>query len=143
MESTGTWWVPDLEAFQKEGLLLDAKPAGASRGYHGDPARLDGEWSAFHSGNALSALSYEACVGTTAYGCQAAAFSAANASGSWHAWSEMQVRKTARLLSTTAFTEALTVRRVVFTFTCGWCLKRPFIENSVGQSALGTWLPLG
>eukprot|EP00964_Phaeocystis_antarctica_P029179 scaffold16442_cov82-Phaeocystis_antarctica.AAC.1 len=47
-------------------------------GYINQPSQLRGAWAGFGAGSNLSALSYEACVGTTPLGCQAKTYSPAS-----------------------------------------------------------------
>jgi hypothetical protein len=52
---------------------------GASPGYIDASVPLRGAWNGFISGGDAASLSYEACLGTTAYGCQVDGFKSVNA----------------------------------------------------------------
>ena len=83
--------------------------ATASAGYFRNPTQLDGAWRGFVTGHYLSLLSYEACVGTTKFGCQAlpwtSAGQVAEAAGGSVAW-----RSPANLTLPCGVTYFLTVR---------------------------------
>jgi hypothetical protein len=84
--STSGWSRGVVRPAQPSGGDASVLPsANASTGYFGGPSLLIGEWSGFDAGSSASSLSYEACVGTTSFGCQSAPFEAASGDAVWRA----------------------------------------------------------
>ena len=84
--STSDWSRGAARVAAPSGGVVSVLPsAGASLGYLGGQSLLTGEWSGFDAGSSLSALSFEACVGTTTRGCQTAPFAPASAGEVWRA----------------------------------------------------------
>ena len=65
------------------GAAMFEQAGNASAGYFSQASVLAGFWHGFATGSAFSQLSYESCIGTTAFGCQVEPFAAANESVGW------------------------------------------------------------